>query len=249
MSQHSAACCTVSPVVAEGYQPKGSYKTINGLSTYVTGPSEATHAILVVYDIFGFFSQTIQGADILAHSDKSHQYQVYIPDFFQGSPADISWYPPDTKEKGEKLGAFFQNEAEPTKTLTKIPEVIAEIEVSNSNIKGWAIVGYCWGGKIVSLSTAGDTKFKAGAELHPAMVDPKDAEKISIPLCMLASKDEDPDAVSKFEANLKGKKHVETFGDQVHGWMAARADLGDKRVKEEYERGYKTLLKFLHDNL
>lgn len=54
------------------------------------------------------------------------------------------------------------------------------------------------------------------------MVDPKDAEKITIPLIMLASKDEDAEAVKNFEKTLKVEKHVETFGDQVHGWMAAR---------------------------
>lgn len=54
------------------------------------------------------------------------------------------------------------------------------------------------------------------------MVDPKDAEGITVPMCMLASKDEDKDAVKKFEEALKVEKHVETFGDQVHGWMAAR---------------------------
>jgi dienelactone hydrolase len=215
----------------------------------VTGPSDASQAILVIYDIFGYFPQTLQGADILAHSDKEHQYQIFMPDFFMGSPADISWYPPDTKEKGEKLGAFIKNEAEPSKTLSKIPGVLEDAEKGNSSIKSWGIVGYCWGGKMVSLSSAGDTKFKAAAELHPSMVDPEDAKKISIPMCMLASKDEDAKLVDGFEANLKGTKHVETFGDQVHGWMAARADLADKRVKEEYERGYKTLLTFFHDNL
>jgi hypothetical protein len=30
-----------------------------------------------------------------------------MPDFFDGEPADISWYPPDNKEKEEKLGNFF----------------------------------------------------------------------------------------------------------------------------------------------
>jgi len=76
------------------------------------------------------------------------------------------------------------------------------------------------------------------------MVDPSDASSIKIPLCMLASGDEPAEDVKKFEANLKGEKHVETFGDQIHGWMAARSDLDDPRVKSEYERGYKTLLEF-----
>ena len=48
------------------------------------------------------------------------------------------------------------------------------------------------------------------------MVDPSDAEKIKIPICMLASGDEDKEAVAKFEKALTGKKYVETFQDQVH---------------------------------
>jgi dienelactone hydrolase len=104
---------------------------------------------------------------------------------------------------------------------------------------------FCWGGKIVSLIVSkSDTPFKAGAECHPAMVDPSEALNIQIPLCMLASKDEPAEDVKKFEANLKGEKHVEIFGDQIHGWMTARSDLEDARVKSEYERGYKTLLEF-----
>lgn len=76
--------------------------------------------------------------------------------------------------------------------------------------------------QIVSLTSQSDTPFSAAAEVHPAMVDSNDAKGITIPLCMLASKDEDRDAVKKFEEELKVPKHVETFDDQVHGWMAAR---------------------------
>jgi hypothetical protein len=46
----------------------------------------------VIYDIFGFFEQTIQGADIIAQGAKGEGYQVFMPDFFDGSPADIAWY-------------------------------------------------------------------------------------------------------------------------------------------------------------
>jgi dienelactone hydrolase len=81
------------------------------------------------------------------------------------------------------------------------------------------------------------------------MVDPADAEKIKVPIALLASKDESPEDVKKFEANLTGPKHVETFGDQIHGWMAARSNLEDQRVKDEYTRGYKTVLTFLSKHL
>lgn len=76
------------------------------------------------------------------------------------------------------------------------------------------------------------------------MVDPSEATNIGIPLCMLASKDEPVEDVKKFEAALKAPHYVETFGDQIHGWMGARADLSVQRNKEEYERGYKTLMEF-----
>lgn len=80
------------------------------------------------------------------------------------------------------------------------------------------------------------------------MVDPEEAKGIKIPLIMLASKEEPDDKVKQFEDNLKVAKHVETFKDQIHGWMAARADLSDGRVKEEYSRGYKTVLEFFAKN-
>lgn len=76
------------------------------------------------------------------------------------------------------------------------------------------------------------------------MVNPSDAVNIDIPLCMLASGEESVEDVQKFEATLKGPKHVEIFADQIHGWMGARADLSVPRNREEYERGYKTLLEF-----
>jgi hypothetical protein len=79
MSTQSKACCTVPPVVSEGYKEKGEWITINGMKTYATGPKDAQSALLVIFDIFGHFSQTLQGADILAHSDKDHQYQVFMP--------------------------------------------------------------------------------------------------------------------------------------------------------------------------
>jgi len=167
-----------------------------------------------------------------------------MPDFFEGKPADISWYPPTDDEKKQNMGNFFQNQGAPPKTAAKIPGLLKDIEKKYSSIKTWGAVGFCWGGKIVSITSQPGTAFTAGAECHPAMVDPSEANTISIPLCMLASQDESAEDVKKFEENLKGKKHVETFGDQIHGWMAARADLDNARVKAEYERGYKTLLEF-----
>lgn len=70
---HSKACCNVPPAVSKGYKEKGKYIDLNGMQCYATGPSNATSAIFIIYDIFGFSPQAIQGADILAHADSSHR--------------------------------------------------------------------------------------------------------------------------------------------------------------------------------
>lgn len=85
-------------------------------------------------------------------------------------------------------------------------------------MKEWGVIGFCWGGKVTSLvAKGGDSKIKAVAECHPAFLDKSDAEGIKIPVCILASGDEDKGDVEAFEKALTGEKHVETFGDQVHG--------------------------------
>lgn len=154
-------------------------------------------------------------------------------DFFDGKPADIAWYPPDNKEKEEKLGKFFSTQAAPPKTLERVPKVIDEIKTKKPSIKEWAAVGFCWGGKVVNLLSGQTTPFKAAAVAHPAMVDPEDAKNVTIPYMLLASKDEDKEAVGKWEKSITTKHYVETFPDQIHGWMAARSDLKDPKVKAE----------------
>jgi len=249
MSTQSKACCSIPPVVSDNYKEKGEFITIDGLKTYVTGPASAEKAILLIYDIFGFFPQTLQGADILASGDKENQYQVFIPDFFDGPAADISWYPPQNKEHEAKLGEFFSTKAAPPKTVERIPKVLKEIQSQRSSIKTWGVLGFCWGGKIVNLVSQKDTPFKAAAVAHPAMVDANDAEAITIPIAMLPSKDEPKDDVEKWEKALKVKHVVEWFPNQIHGWLAARADLADKAVEADYKKGYEFVLNWFHENL
>ncbi|KAG5947388.1 hypothetical protein E4U59_001211 [Claviceps monticola] len=246
---HSKPCCNVPPVVSKGYEVKGTYEKIGGYKTYVTGASDATKVLLVIYDIFGYFEQTLQGADILAHSDADDKCKVLIPDWFEGSPADIEWYPPDTPEKKEKLGAFF-GKFPPPDISGKVPSYIQAVKEKFPSLAKFGIVGYCWGGKVAILSTKADNSpFGAIAAVHPAMIDPQDAHGINVPMALLASGDEPAEDVKKFEDILTVPKHVEIFPDQIHGWMAARSDLSDESVKKEYERGYKVLLDFFCKHL
>jgi len=131
----------------------------------------------------------------------------------------------------------------------KMMEVLKK---ENPTIDAWGAIGLCWGSKIVSLTSGAGSPFAAGAECHPAMVDPADAEKITIPICMLPSKDESKEDFEKFHATLKPelkkKSVLEVYDDQVHGWMGARG-LSDENATAKYKQGYATVLKFFHDTL
>lgn len=94
-----------------------------------------------------------------------------------------------------------------------------------------------------------DTPFSAAAACHPAMVDAKDAPKITIPYLMLPSGEEPKDDVDAWNKEVTVKHEVEWFQDQVHGWMAARSDLSKDRVKEEYQRGYQLVLEWFKAHL
>lgn len=98
--------------------------------------------------------------------------------------------------------------------------------------------------QVVTICSGADSPFKAVAQAHPAMIDPEDAKKVTVPTCLLPSQDEDPKDVAAFVANLTVPNYVETFSDQIHGWMAARADLENPNVAEQYRKGYQSVLNF-----
>jgi len=179
---------------------------------------------------------------------KSTPTKSSYPTFFDGKPADISWYPPKTEEHQKLLGEFFNNQAAPPKTLPRIPKMVDELSKSRG-IEKWAIVGFCWGGKIVNLSSTEGTKFKVAAVSHPAMVAADDAPGVTIPYLMLPSKDEDKEEVEKWEKGLKVEHKVEWFSNDVHGFMAARANLENADEKKSYERGYGLVLDFFHKHM
>lgn len=219
------------------------------MKIYQTGPDHANHAILFIYDIFGFSSQALQGADILAHADAEKPYNVFVPDWFDGNPADINIFPAKTPEQKAQLAEFFKTTAAPQNTVDRLPKVMAVIKDKVKSFERWGVVGFCWGGKIVNLTCQDGTPFKAAACAHPAMVNPEDAPAIKVPILMLPSKDEDAQAVEAWKSKLTVAHEVETFSSQIHGWMGARADLDDEQNRKEYERGYLKVLEFFHERV
>jgi len=97
---------------------------------------------------------------------------------------------------------------------------------------------------MASINARDPTLFTAAAQVHPAIMDPCDASSVRIPMCILASGDEDLVDIQKYGTCLKGEHRIETFENMVHGWMSARGDLEDEVKRDGYERGYQILLEF-----
>lgn len=178
------ACCSIPPVTTSSYVPKGSYISFAGFDrVYVTGPSSnrspkiptgSSHdpeqgasdiAFVSVFDIFGFFPQTQQGADLLAASLNA---SVYMPDFFAPDPPfPIEHFPPKTQQDKDALQAFFAGPAKPEKALEGLLKVGEELRRLKKKYVG--VYGLCWGGKVAILSGSHkDPIFDAVAALHPA---------------------------------------------------------------------------------
>jgi len=237
------ACNTIPPVVAEGYVTKGSWEEVGGLKTYVTGNTSSKKALVDVYDVFGPASQTLQGADALA---KALDILVVVPDFFEGEPMLDSWF--TGGEENDKLkAAFFAKAMDLNKHTKSLLEFTAAAKEKWSSVESWGAFGLCWGGKIVVLTSATSTPFTASGQVHPGRMDINDAKALTIPHIVLASNGEPADVVKEYESLLvgEGKKNVvETYGTMHHGWMGARAKLGEEENRKEYERGYNQLAAF-----
>jgi dienelactone hydrolase len=95
-----------------------------------------------------------------------------------------------------------------------MPKVIEEWKKSKG-VDTWGVVGFCWGGKIVNLSSFEGSLFKVAAAAHPAMVAGDDAKGVVIPYAMLPSMDEDKGEVEKWQQNIKTPNVVEWFPDQA----------------------------------
>lgn len=198
----------------------------------MTGDSSSTRGILFIYDVFGYTAQTLQGADLLANSEL--QSLVVIPDLFGGEYMKKEWYAEKTEQNQKHIKDFLSTKANIETAVQRLVGkdngaqeeeeggLLASIKERYPSVTKWAVIGYCWGGKIAALVSGTGTAFKVAVSTSPALLDPADAAKVAIPTAVLASKDEPVDAVRAYGDALKVEKHVETWPQSVHGWMSAR---------------------------
>ncbi|KAJ7293185.1 hypothetical protein C8J57DRAFT_1429069 [Mycena rebaudengoi] len=245
----NAACCTIPPVHSS-YTPKGTFKSVGDFTkVYVTGGPSQT-AIVCVYDIFGYFPQTQQGADIIASTLNT---TVYMPDFFEpNDPFPVENFPPTTDEGKRALQDFFAGTANPSAAVKKLSAFGQSLKTGGA--KKVAAYGFCWGGKVV-ISAGGDsTPFESVSIVHPAMLSADDAAKLTVPLGVYISNDEPVDEYIKvLQAVAKKpfatKNDNKYYANMFHGWAAARADLKVQNNKEEYEDLYARLAAFFAKTL
>ncbi|QKX58232.1 uncharacterized protein TRUGW13939_05353 [Talaromyces rugulosus] len=252
MSEHSKSCCeTPVPGTVAAYQEKGEWIEIDGRKTYISGSKTATRAVLYVFDIFGFSPQTLRGADILADRlSASSPALVIVPDWFDGFVAQKAWVPPVTPEQQEKLGGFIQNKASPGLVVPRVLELSKSLNKTFPTVEKLGIFGFCWGGKLASLACQDDKdSFVVAVQTSPARIDPEEAKKVSVPMALLLSGDEDVEVASQYAANLTKDTLTERFEGQIHGFMSARGDLEDAKVKEAFERGYEVAGAFFDKHL
>lgn len=238
------ACRTIPPVIAVGYTLQGKYETIAGLKTYIITPPTPKTGIIDIYDIFGLSPQTLQGADILSRTSNA---VVLVPDFLKGNYVLPEWIPPDTEEKKKQFTRVMSESANPAANAEVLLRVVEEAKRRFPSVTAWGGVGLCWGGKVTALASGPGTPFAATGQVHPGLLDKADAERLTIPHIVLASKDESAQTVADYKtviaSNEKGG-HVETYGTMWHGWMGTRANLENEDSRNEYARGYGQLAEF-----
>lgn len=222
---------------------------VGELEAYVIGPKDSKKAIVVVYDVFGYWPTTKQGADLLAEATKA---RVVMPDFFRGDPFPQEKFPTDSDEKKQSLQAFFGKQGN---FQARKPELDAVAEaLKKDGAAKVGVLGFCWGGKLAVLAGGEGTKFASVAQIHPAQVDPKDAAQLTVPVANFPSKDEPQDKVDEFEKEVQKKdiakdsvyKH---YPDSHHGWAAARANLDDEGNLKNFQDVYQRLADFFNKTL
>ncbi|TFK57569.1 hypothetical protein OE88DRAFT_1620274 [Heliocybe sulcata] len=253
VNNDNAACCSIPPVQSD-YKPVGTYKPYAGFQkVYMTGPEKSDLALVAVYDIFGFYPQTQQGADLLAQQLNA---TLVMPDFFE---PDAPWpndrFPPQSDDEKASLQAFFGpgGAAHPPKSVDRLLDVARQLKADGAKKVG--AFGFCWGGKVNILAgSVVDTPLDAVAAVHPAMLSAEDVETLSVPLGLYPSKDESTEEYTKMleivsKKPFAAKNDHKHYTTMFHGFAAARADLDNAENKKQFEDLYNTLLKYFQKSL
>ncbi len=81
-----------------------------------------------------------------------------------------------------QVADFRANCSNPAFTAPKVPGLMESLRDTCHGVQRWGALGFCWGGKIVSMTCAEDTPFVVGAQSSPGAIEPAEAERVSVPM-------------------------------------------------------------------
>jgi dienelactone hydrolase len=238
MSSSSACCPTDVKPVVNGYKGNGKTVTIQDgssetLDVYLAGPATSKVAILNVYDIFGASGHTQQFADTL--SAALGGCIVCVPDLIP-DPWPASNVPPSKEgkfpsgvEPADGMDVFINWIMHHRSCRLDRLESLAAVKnylVTHHGVEKLGIVGMCWGAKLAfkCLDERSDLA-DAIAACHGSFLNASDVQDVSVPICLLNSKDEPESYTTELEPILKAKSSsnvFKTFPSMHHGWMGTR---------------------------
>jgi dienelactone hydrolase len=76
------------------------------------------------------------------------------------------------------------------KSAVLILSLLEDMKKQHREIEGWAIMEFCWGGKMAALIAVNGGFFKAAVQCHSSLLDVEDVKNVAIPMCALPGMDE-----------------------------------------------------------
>ncbi|KAJ5138328.1 uncharacterized protein N7515_003176 [Penicillium bovifimosum] len=232
MASNAPAACCASGFRHEG-TPAGETKDVNGVTTYITYPTDkkTEKAVIFLPDIFGIFPNS----QILADEFANNGYLTVIPDLFQGDQISV-----EDMNSGKVDFPTWLPKHQPENVEPVIDSTIKYLR-ETLGVKKIGAVGYCFGGKYVCRYLNG--KIDVGYTAHPSFVTHEELGAIKGPLSIAAA-----EVDSIFTTQLRHESEdtlikaaqpwqINLFSGVSHGF-AVRADLSDPKQKWAKEQAF-----------
>jgi len=228
----ASECCANAGIHAK-HHAKGTFETLAGTKTYVTGGSDdSSKAVIILPDIFGneFINVQKQADDIAAAG-----FKVYIPDQFNGNAMD-----PHDSKVWDKLGEWLKTNG-PKDNALKVAKALVEHLSQDGKTKSIQMVGNCYGCKPIVL-ILGDEKFgkhvKAVVFNHPSFLEKSDVDKVHVPIHINESENDKmftPELREHWEKALKEKNlgSFKQYPGTQHGFTVRPADAKGVEIQKE----------------
>ncbi|KAG2418634.1 hypothetical protein HFD88_001735 [Aspergillus terreus] len=246
MASNAPGPCCVVGVKHEG-DPKGTYKNIGDVETYIAyPPSQSTErAILMLTDVIG---HRFINAQLIADQFAANGYLVVVPDLFHGDPVQLN------RPDGFDIMKWLQGPPGhlPNRVDPVVQSVIDEMRTKMGCRKIGA-VGYCFGAKyVVRFLHSG--VLDAGYVAHPSFVEADELRKIEGPLSIAAAETDSIFPAPKRHESEKilsevGQPYqINLFSGVEHGF-AVRADISKPHLKFAKENAFIQAVTWLNQYL